>query len=96
MQDSFDDRSSVAERPQVEIHPAFVWTCEECGSENFERAVVHEVSPEEHWELRELYPDQDPDDLGTGTWLTYPGDVACRHCGAQFDAVDPHGQDAEV
>jgi hypothetical protein len=68
-------------RQDAELHPAYVWDCDECGAENFTRAVVHEFSPEEAGELTDagLSPT-------TGNWMTYPDVVRCRSCQHEFDA----------
>jgi hypothetical protein len=69
----------------VEIRLAFSFTCLECGQETFVNSVVHEFSPEEQADMA--------DDLGekpqTGYWLTHPENVSCKHCGAQFIAINP-------
>lgn len=65
----------------VELRLAYAWDCDECGEENFERAVVYEVSPAEKAELAERGLPSD-----TGNWLTPPEHVTCRGCGAAFQA----------
>jgi rubredoxin len=72
----------------VEMHPAYVWDCDNCGGENFERAVVYEFTPEERRELAEQ--GEEPE---TGNWMTHPDHVKCRHCGAAFEAH--HFQEGE-
>lgn len=81
----------------VELHQAFLWTCEECGRDNFERAV--HLSPEsvEGRELslraREAYGDasEAAEALGVetdGAWLMAPSRVRCSSCSAEFKAID--------
>jgi hypothetical protein len=60
----------------AELHIAYVWDCDACGRENFERAMVYEFSPEEIAE----------GEYETGNWMTHPDSVICRGCGAVFDA----------
>lgn len=69
----------------VELHPAFVWDCEECGLQNFELAIRVELSPEEMAEMRE---EQGIDPDWQGDWLSAPSEVTCRHCGKAFEALD--------
>ena len=69
------------QQPAVEMHLAYAWDCENCGAENFERAVVHEFSPDERAELQEL-----GEEPVTGNWMTHPDHVTCRQCGAGFAA----------
>lgn len=78
----------------VELFQAFVWTCEECGQDNYERAV--RISPEsidlenlpagsfeEAESIREFLLQG-----GEGDFLQAPQHVRCRECSAEFDA-DP-------
>jgi hypothetical protein len=62
----------------VEMSLAYVWNCETCGAENFERAVVYEFSPEE------LSYSDESDPPETGDWMTHPDHVKCKACGAEF------------
>lgn len=74
-------------RPVVELHDAYVWDCDSCGRENFERAVV--VAPESlDPETRAALADVAGDDWITGDFTTRPDVVRCRACGAEFDAED--------
>ena len=81
--------------PTVEIHQAFVWTCDSCGRDNFERAIA--VSPEEI-DPSDI-PVDDPetaemirewiDGGGEGAFVRAPANVTCPHCGAEFGTIDP-------
>ena len=73
----------------VELHQAFLWTCDDCGRDNFARAVT--LAPES------VDPDDLPGDLadevrewvesgGDGAFLASPDRVTCDHCGATFRA----------
>ncbi|REJ65821.1 MAG: hypothetical protein DWQ31_16545 [Planctomycetota bacterium] len=69
----------------VEMHPAYLWDCPECGREKFERSIVVERSPETIAELRE--------DLGIEQWeegdfVMIPSQVTCDHCQLTFDTHD--------
>ena len=66
---------------RVEMRLAYVWDCEECGRENFERAVVYELSPEEKKELEGA--GEIPE---TGNWMSHPEHVTCKHCQSEFTA----------
>lgn len=70
----------------VELLPAFVWDCDHCGKENFQRGVtilLHASVPGEAAAIRAsegLPPDADlPPDLKYRV-VTEPARVACRHC----------------
>lgn len=68
----------------VELHQAFLWTCNSCGRDNFARAVTLEPASidldDEPEEVREWLADGQE-----GAWLTTPDRVTCGHCRAEFD-----------
>ena len=66
----------------VEMKVAYVWDCESCGAENFERAVVYEFSPEEKAECA----GESGDVPTTGHWMSHPTEVVCRQCHRKFHA----------
>jgi hypothetical protein len=72
-------------KSRIELIPAFSWDCPDCGRENFERAVVSELSAEEMSVLR-LQHGVDP--LQEGHFLTSPSEVACKHCGREYETVE--------
>ena len=74
----------------VEMHLAYVWDCENCGTENFERAIVYEFSPDE---LAEIADEENPELSKTGNWMTHPARVKCKACNAEFEAR--HFRDAD-
>lgn len=43
--------------PQIELHPAWHWTCDECGERNFEVSVVKSVISSEERDALEQYAD---------------------------------------
>jgi hypothetical protein len=72
----------------VELHQAFAWDCEECGRENFERAVQAEMTPEEAKEFAAKQGVISEDELNdpdfSGCFLMAPKSVKCKHCGNEF------------
>jgi transcription elongation factor Elf1 len=82
---------------KLEVFPAWVFTCNDCGKDTFVRSVVAEMSQEEREEqLRvemklELW---EPIPEGTfGEWTTYPTTLKCDHCKAEFESE--HYSDSE-
>lgn len=73
----------------AELHPAYVWDCDACGRENFERATLRELSDEER---RELYEEHDIEPPFGCHFQTCPDFVKCKHCDATFVAKDIHEQ----
>jgi hypothetical protein len=71
-------------KSKVELIPAFVWDCPECGVEQFERTIRAELSPEDMDYLR-LQHGVDP--LEEGDFLTQPREVQCSACKARFETV---------
>ena len=66
----------------VELRPAYVWDCPECGRETFENGLVTEISPEEELELMEEHG-QFPSD---GIWMMMPQRVYCEFCDLYFQS----------
>lgn len=79
-------------RPTIELHDAYVWDCDECGVENWTRAVI--VTPESlDAETRAILDEAAGDDWVTGDIVTRPDVVTCRHCGTEYDADDTGDDD---
>lgn len=70
---------------KVEMRCAYEWTCPECGRDNFERAVMVEMSDEDNAYMKEEYG-VEPE--ATGAWLTRPDEVECKYCGMEFETED--------
>lgn len=72
---------------RVELHNAWIWTCHECGQDNFERSVTAEMSEED----RRFYAEElelDVSEFLKTEFVTQPDTVVCSHCEARFD-VEP-------
>lgn len=85
----------------VNLSPAYVWDCEECGRENFQRAVSVKLDPNDDGDaetIRRIHGLSEgepiPPTLGVGM-MTRPSRVTCKHCGAEFEAVDSGAEDFE-
>lgn len=76
---------------KVEMRPAYEWTCENCGRNNFESAIVCEMSPDDridqarHMGLIDEFSEAIPDFLQV-EFVSYPETVTCPHCKAEFEA----------
>lgn len=77
-------------REIVELSPAYLWDCPECGRENFQRAITYIPTAED----RENDPNIPEDD---GHFMTRPETVVCRHpdCGKMFKCQDIREGDNE-
>lgn len=64
--------------PIARLNQAFVWTCEACGRDTFERAIGWDHPHDRTQE----YADE------SGEWLLGPEEVTCPHCGTKHKAVD--------
>lgn len=79
---------------KVELHPAHMWDCPECGRENFCRSIVYHPEPGET--MRDVVahvlgvePFEVPDDMAENSfWMTAPDKVTCAHCGEAFETED--------
>lgn len=65
----------------VELRQAWEWTCDECGRDNFARAITAELSKEE---LEEVKVKMGIFDMNPGDLVTQPTEVICRFCGTIF------------
>ncbi|MFA5766410.1 MAG: hypothetical protein WC919_00615 [Candidatus Paceibacterota bacterium] len=61
----------------VELAPAYMWDCPNCGRENFQRSITTAITDEDRVEM-------DLDPCETGCWQSYPNIVICRHCDSQY------------
>lgn len=69
---------------EIELHPAYVWNCDSCGRENFERGLVPEFSMEELEEIKEEYG---IDPYEEGNFIVMPDLVQCKFCKEKFKTV---------
>lgn len=73
----------------VELHPAAVWDCDECGVENFCRHIKPEMIDRdqtvsmlmEEMDIPQFEAEKAADN---GEWVIAPSEVKCRSCGAVF------------
>lgn len=85
---------------KVEMRPAYQWTCDNCGRDQFESAMVAEFSEEDRLEtakqigLVDEFCTEIPEDM-TGDFVTHPEHVKCNVCGHEFETVHPHDDDSE-
>lgn len=76
---------------EIELRPAFQWTCEACGRDHFAAGIIAELSIEERIELArdhgitEFVP--------AGDWMTMPETVTCPDCGAEYRTRHFHADD---
>ena len=81
----------------IELHSAWVWDCDECGLENFNRGSEGDIG-DPAFEcgdvtlsfladgLSQIAETGDPQGMILRSRLTlFPTDVQCRHCGAEFE-----------
>lgn len=80
------------DKPAVELHPAYVWDCSECGRENWQRSVSRTIPLTEdqiHEDAVEEFGEDDPEMiekmLGMEMMIrTCPSNVVCVHCKNEF------------
>jgi predicted nucleic acid-binding Zn ribbon protein len=70
---------------KAELHPAFVWDCDDCGRENFVRAIVGEFDDDIMQQMRD---EHGITDYEMGDWHSMPISVECSHCGTIFEVDD--------
>lgn len=76
----------MSDRRKVELFTAYLWTCNDCGRDNFVRSVVLEPGAVDVDELPDSEAIRDwIEAVGTGNFCTIPTAVRCEHCGAEFE-----------
>lgn len=70
---------------RIDLRYAFEWTCDECGRDNYARAVPVSLSPEEMDALSSI----EGDDVREDELFTSPDTVTCIHCKVTFQARMP-------
>lgn len=74
----------------VEMRPAYQWTCDECGHEQFEAGIIEEMSMEERLEhLKKLgvveeFAEEIPEDV-EGEFMYFAEEVTCAECGSVYE-----------
>ena len=69
---------------KVELMPAHIWICPECGLDNFERTIVREMSKEDEYKLKLEHGLLDNGEEQDGAYLFIPDEVTCTHCDETF------------
>lgn len=69
----------------IDLTPAYLWTCLECGTDQLERAVIIEFDDEDKAEMSDQYDDE----FEAGEWMGDPVEVVCRQCGREFATREP-------
>jgi len=74
----------------VQIRPAYEWTCDNCGRNNFVSAIVADFDESDRLQvaidlgLLDPFETEVPEEL-TGDFVTYPYEVECSHCGSEYE-----------
>jgi hypothetical protein len=72
-------------QPKVELIPAFMWICPECGHDNFVRAIIPEMSDSDRQALAgELGLDSDSEHYP----MFIPDEATCHTCGGQYETAE--------
>lgn len=80
--------------PEVELHDAYVWTCDACGRDCFVRAVTVEMTDDDIVAMQ-IRHGGEPEDWQTGKWITRPDEVTCDHCGKTYTVEQQAGPEDE-
>lgn len=80
----------------VELRPAYVWTCPECGNDTYGTLIIAEHLQDEV-PTGLVVVDKDGLEVGDvgGDWLEYPVEVNCKKCKLSFDVEYPEDMEDE-
>ena len=81
----------ISPNPEIELHPAFFWMCEECGADNFIRQFTAVLSEEE---ISMIVQDYGEDILDMHL-ATIPLELTCSKCNAVFDQIRAIGDGSD-
>lgn len=65
---------------QIQLNIAWMWDCDECGEENFERSFIPESDSEDMADLLEECGQDEKALL-----CAFPFEVTCQRCGETFE-----------
>ncbi len=77
--------------PIAELQTAYLYTCDNCGRDNFVRAIKAELDEEEQQEVRERMGE-----YGEGEFVMMPDRVTCPHCNTLYRTMDPRMGNEDV
>lgn len=75
---------------KAELKVAYVYDCDECGTENFVRSVVYEFDDETAGEMKVDYGIEDWEE---GEWCSIPDEVQCKFCKTKYKTIDYRSED---
>lgn len=75
------DNLEVADVRTVELHLAFAWICDDCGTDNYCRSISIELDEHQSFYERDR---MGMSQEGKGSFNTMPKGVKCHSCGARF------------
>ena len=78
--------------PRVRLENAYFWACPVCQTDNFEKSIRAELTPDERAEMQKSAEQQivkGAEYIFEGEWVTAPESVQCNKCEAQFDVDTP-------
>lgn len=80
-------------KTKARLLSAYVWDCDNCGTENFVRSIVAEMCDEDREEMFRHFHDLDQWAELPANWrdfqmVTRPDEVTCCECEAKFEAED--------
>jgi hypothetical protein len=77
-------------KEKIELRPAYVWDCGQCGREVFVRAIIPEMSEEDSEEMKKDVFGEGEEEGEFGFFMSLPEVVTCPYCNEEF-VVQPYG-----
>ena len=80
---------------KTELRPAWNWTCDSCGRENFIHIIEADLRGDDRVEVARALGiiDEDEDHVPPGIMFSRPEFVTCDYCEAKFQAHDMEDED---
>ena len=72
-------------KQKVEMRPAWEWTCENCGRNNFETCLIREMTREDYINMKIDFGLKDIPEGACPDIVGFYEEVKCPHCGEEFE-----------
>ncbi len=71
---------------KIELRPAYIWDCDECGIENFERTIIIPIEELTEEEREQFSEEELQEFLGEdGSFQSMPNNVTCSNCDTEYE-----------
>lgn len=70
---------------KAELQTAYLWTCDNCGRDNFIRSIKCDEQVLDEQERQELRDEHGIQPFDIGEWVMQPDEVTCEFCKSTYE-----------